>query len=76
LWPPGRGPRCPSVRLSRSSGSIRYAAEHAQGQLAAGFFVGVVPRSVLLGVLLFALGAIFFAVRGYLNTGDRRWPGL
>jgi hypothetical protein len=39
--------------------------------LAAGFFVGVVLRSVLLGVLLFALGAILFAVRGYLNTGDK-----
>jgi hypothetical protein len=39
--------------------------------LAAGFFVGVVLRSVLVGVLLFALGAILFAVRGYLNTGDK-----
>ena len=39
--------------------------------LAAGFFVGVVLRSELLGVLLFALGAILFAVRGYLNTGDK-----
>ena len=35
---------------------------------ATGFFVGVVLRSVLLGVLLFALGAILFAIRGYLNT--------
>jgi hypothetical protein len=39
--------------------------------LAAGFFVGVVLRSVLLGVLLFALGAMLFAIRGYLNTGDK-----
>ena len=39
--------------------------------LAAGFFVGVVLRSVLVGVLVFALGAILFAVRGYLNTGDK-----
>ena len=39
--------------------------------LATGFFVGVVPRRVVLGVLLFALGAILFAVRGYLNTGDK-----
>jgi len=39
--------------------------------LATGFFVGVVLRSMLLGVLLFALGAILFAVRGYLNTGDK-----
>jgi hypothetical protein len=38
---------------------------------ALGLFVGVVLRSVLLGVLLFALGAILFAIRGYLNTGDK-----
>jgi hypothetical protein len=43
--------------------------------LAAGLFVGVVLRSVLVGVLLFALGAIFFAVRGYLNTGDKAVAG-
>ena len=30
---------------------------------------------VLLGVLLFALGAILFAVRGYLNTGDKAVAG-
>jgi hypothetical protein len=34
---------------------------------ATGFFVGVVLRNVLL----FALGAILFAIRGYLNTGDK-----
>jgi len=39
--------------------------------LATGFFMGVILRSVLVGVLLFALGAILFAVRGYLNTGDK-----
>jgi hypothetical protein len=39
--------------------------------LASGFFVGAVLRSVLVGVLVFALGAILFAVRGYLNTGDK-----
>ena len=39
------------------------------------FFVGVVLRSVLLGVLLFALGAILFAFRGYLNTGDKAVSG-
>jgi hypothetical protein len=38
---------------------------------ATGFLVGVVLRSVLLGVLLFALGGILFAIRGYLNTGDK-----
>jgi hypothetical protein len=43
--------------------------------LATGFFVGVVLRSVLLGVLLFALGAILFAVRGYLNTGEKAVAG-
>ena len=43
--------------------------------LATGFFVGVVVRSMLLGVLLFALGAILFAVRGYLNTGDKAVAG-
>ena len=42
---------------------------------ATGLFVGVVLRSVLLGVLLFALGAILFAVRGYLNTGDKAVAG-
>jgi hypothetical protein len=30
---------------------------------------------VSVGVLLFALGAIFFAVRGYLNTGDKAVTG-
>jgi len=35
----------------------------------------VVLRSVLLGVLLFALGAILFAVCGYLNTGDKAVAG-
>ena len=43
--------------------------------LVAGFFVGVLLRSVLLGVLLFALGAILFAIRGYLNTGDKAVAG-
>jgi hypothetical protein len=43
--------------------------------LATGLFVGMVLRSVLLGVLLFALGAILFAVRGYLNTGDKAVAG-
>jgi hypothetical protein len=38
---------------------------------ATGLFVGVVLRSVLL----FALGAILFAIRGYLNTGDKAVAG-
>jgi hypothetical protein len=54
-------PRWVKTSLSVGSGLL----------LATGFFVGVVLRSVLLGVLLFALGAILFAVRGYLNTGDK-----
>jgi hypothetical protein len=56
-----RAPRWVKSGLSVGSGLL----------LAAGLFVGVVLRSVLLGVLLFALGAILFAVRGYLNTGDK-----
>ena len=43
--------------------------------LATGLFVGIILRSVLLGVLLFALGAILFAFRGYLNTGDKAVAG-
>jgi hypothetical protein len=42
---------------------------------AAGLFVGLVLKGVLLGVLLFALGAILFAIRGYLNTGDKAVAG-
>jgi hypothetical protein len=42
---------------------------------ATGLFVGVVLRNVLLGVLLFALGAILFAIRGYLSTGDKAVAG-
>ena len=37
----------------------------------AGFLLGAFFQQVALGVLLFALGAILFAVRGYLNTGDK-----
>ncbi len=43
--------------------------------LATGFFVDVVLRSVLLGVLVFALGGMLFAIRGYLNTGDKAVAG-
>ena len=43
--------------------------------LVTGLFVGVVLRSVVLGVLMFALGAILFAIRGYLNTGDKAVAG-
>lgn len=37
----------------------------------AGLLVGLLLREVLLGVLLFALGGILFALRGYLETGDK-----
>ena len=30
---------------------------------------------MFLGVLLFALGAILFALRGYLNTGEKAVAG-
>ena len=40
-----------------------------------GLLAGMVLRNVLLGVLLFALGAILFAIRGYLNTGDKAVAG-
>jgi len=43
---------------------------------ATGFFVAAVLRSVVLvGVLVFAVGAILFALRGYLNTGDKAVAG-
>jgi hypothetical protein len=37
----------------------------------AGLFVGFLLRELALGVLLFALGAMLFALRGYLETGDK-----
>jgi hypothetical protein len=36
-----------------------------------GFALGAFFSQVAFGVLLFAIGAILFAVRGYLNTGDK-----
>ncbi len=36
-----------------------------------GLFVGLLLRELALGVLLFALGTILFALRGYLETGDK-----
>ncbi len=41
----------------------------------AGLLVGLVLGEVMLGVLLFALGAILVAIRGYLNTGDKAVSG-
>jgi hypothetical protein len=58
-------PRWLKLALSVGSGLL----------FATGFLVGMVLRSVLLGVLVFALGAILFAIRGYLNTGDKAVAG-
>ena len=41
----------------------------------AGLLLGFLLWEVMLGVMLFALGAILFAVRGYLNTGDKAVTG-
>jgi hypothetical protein len=41
----------------------------------AGLSVGFLLREIMLGVLLFALGAILFALRSYLDTGDRAVAG-
>jgi hypothetical protein len=60
-----RAPRWVKLGLSAGSGLL----------LATGLFVGIILRSVLLGVLLFALGAILFAFHGYLNTGDKAVAG-
>jgi hypothetical protein len=40
-----------------------------------GLFVGLLLRELTLGVLLFALGTILFALRGYLETGDKVLAG-
>jgi hypothetical protein len=61
----GDAPRRLKLGLSLRSGLL----------FATGFLVGVVLRSVLLGMLVFALGAILSAVRGYLNTGDKAVAG-
>ncbi len=36
-----------------------------------GLLAGFLLRELMLGVLLFALGAILFALRGYLESGDK-----
>jgi hypothetical protein len=43
--------------------------------LAGGLLVGLFFQQVSVGVLLFSLGAVLFAVRGYLNTGDKAVAG-
>ena len=42
----------------------------------AGLLVGAVFGQVAVGVVLFALGAVLFAVRGYLNNGDKVAAGV
>lgn len=58
-------PRWVKLGLSLGSGVL----------FATGLFVGLLLKGVLLGVLLFALGAILFAIRGYLNTGEKAVAG-
>jgi hypothetical protein len=40
-----------------------------------GLSVGFLLREVMLGVLLFALGTMLFALRGYLETGEKVLAG-
>jgi hypothetical protein len=60
-----RAPRWLKRSLSVGSGLL----------FAAGLVAGLLFGEVFLGVLLFALGAILFALRGYLNTGDKAVAG-
>jgi hypothetical protein len=57
----GRAPR--RVKLGLGVGSALL--------FLAGPLMGFLLREVMLGVLLFALGGILFALRGYLETGDK-----
>ena len=41
----------------------------------AGLLVVLLLGEVLAGVFLFALGGILYAIRGYLNTGDKAVAG-
>ncbi|MEW6635373.1 MAG: hypothetical protein AB1425_01010 [Actinomycetota bacterium] len=60
----------------RVSRSVKLTLSLAAGLLfASGLLLGVLFGRVGLGVLLFALGAVLFAVRGYLNTGDKVTAG-
>jgi hypothetical protein len=43
--------------------------------LLTGLLVGMLLREVALGVLLFALGTVLFALRGFIETGDRVLAG-
>jgi hypothetical protein len=44
--------------------------------LLGGLLVGILLREAMLGVLLFALGTILLALRGYIETGDRIFGAL
>ena len=56
--------------------SVKRALSLGAGLLfLAGLLVGLFLQQVSVGVLLFALGGVLFAVRGYLNTGDRAVAG-
>ena len=41
-----------------------------------GLFAGLLAMELTLGVLLFPLDTILFAVRGYLETGDKVLAGV
>ena len=41
-----------------------------------GLFLGLLAMQLTMGVLLFALGTILFAVRGYMETGDKVLAGV
>lgn len=41
-----------------------------------GVLAGALYGSLSLGVLLFAAGTVLFALRGYLNTGDKATTGV
>ena len=56
-----RAPRW--VRLSLGIGSALLCL--------AGLSAGFLLRELMLGVLLFALGTILFALRGYLESGEK-----
>jgi hypothetical protein len=55
------------IRMSLSIGAVLL--------FLAGLSVGFLLREPMLGVLLFAFGAILFALRGYLESGDKVLSG-
>lgn len=60
----------------RAPRSVKRALSLGAGlSLVAGLFVGLLLQQISIGVLIFALGAVLFAIRGYLNTGDKAVTG-